>query len=404
MAPTNRQATMSLAVMQFTLAFSIASLVLRLPSIQSFLNIGEGQLTTMTSMRGWGSILALVFIGYLSSIISIKRSFILYAFMFAVGYLALSGYVFEFGYIYYGLGMFLIGASGGALNMIVNGLASDLEAHSDIVILPKLHSLAPIGSLLGTATAGLYSFFELSPLVQYLTLGSLVLLVRLVAIKYLPAHAHNFDAEPDQPKVRITDFYKPLKHKEVLLAAFVLGLVVVWESGAIYWIPLYLVNEAQGTEAMSAIIVATYALPISLVRLAGNKYVNKYSAYNIVAASFAVAATGMLIFLNSPDNNYFLKILGAIIWGAGGGLSLPVMFRYIANVVTKKKISRTAKISAASLVSTFASITGPQVVGYTAQISSIYFALTCTILVVPVMGVIAYRDYKSKAAEASNIN
>lgn len=111
----------------------------------------------------------------------------------------------------------------------------------------------------------------------------------------------------------------------MLLTAARLWIPTAWTS----FFPLYLVVEAQLSEAVAGTVISTMALTATVVSLFTGRLSKLGRAESVTAAALAVAAVGLAIgplLGGSP-----LVYLSAVLVGIGHGVSLPMLIVIVSN-------------------------------------------------------------------------
>jgi fucose permease len=166
--------------------------------------------------------------------------------------------------------------------------------------------------------------------------------------------------EVDAPRNAPTTFAERTKvwvePRTLLLGVMVLGAAFT-EGTATNWIALSMVEERGLTASAGAAYLAVFTGSMTVGRIAGGWFVDRFGRVAALRACFGLAAVGVLVvvFLASPVAIF----LGIVLWGLGASLGYPLGVSAAAD----NPVNAAARVSAVAAVASLAFLSGPSIIG-----------------------------------------
>jgi predicted MFS family arabinose efflux permease len=259
------------------------------------------------------------------------------------------------------LGLLLLGAGNGAVDVAMNAHGVVVEERYARPILSSFHGLWSLGALAGAAAGGLAAGAGVPVGAHLAAAGGVLLAVGLAATWWLlPAGA---DRRPAGPGVA-----RPTRPLAVLAAIAFCGLLA--EDAAAQWSAVYL-RDALGTSAaLAATGYAAFSLAMTAGRLAGDRLVARLQPARFVrlAALLASAGLGLGLAAGHPA----AAVAGFTLLGAGISCIVPVAFSAAPRVGGAAGGPAIAAVSTAGYLG---GTLGPPAIGGLAELAGLPAAL-----------------------------
>ena len=269
--------------------------------------------------------------------------------------------------------LMLWGAFQGTMDVSMNTQAITVERRAARALMPGFHGYWSIGSFAGAAIGAGGVAIGLSLSEQLLILAAPCLLIGgWLTIGMLPdAHPREKKHE-GQPRRAIP--------RAAWVAIGVLGAIAVadmlCEGAAADWAAVYLHTSLGAAPAVAALGFTAYLLAMVVVRLAGNRLVDRFAPRKLLPVLAGLAT--VLFAIGLAVANVPLVLIGFAALGAGLGSVIPVVFSAAG------RIPGVNSGTAVTLVSAFGwagFVCGPVVIGQVANATSLRLAL----ILIPVL-------------------
>ncbi|WP_405977172.1 MFS transporter [Streptomyces sp. NBC_00158] len=343
----------------------LASWAPRIPQVKEQLGLSDGQLGTALLGVALGSVPAMPAAGLLVNRFGsrpvARAAALVYAPAIALPGLAgsLTGLL---------LGLAVLGASVGALDVAMNAHAVDLERRTGRARLSSFHGLfsagALAGALLGTAAA--------AGGVAARTQFTVSAVVGVAAAGLAVAALHPAPPPPPAPAVRDADGRRGTGGGAArLLPLSALGLCVLLVEGVMTdWSSVYVADSLGAGPGAAGAGYAAFALAMTAGRLGGDRAATRSGPVRVVRGGALLSAVGAVAALVSGHPAVTVVAFGAV--GLGISASFPLV------VGGASRIPAAAAGTAVATVSTtgyFAFLAGPPLIGFLASHSSLRAAL-----------------------------
>ena len=277
----------------------------------------------------------------------------------------------------------LWGAFQGTMDVSMNTQAITVERRAGRVLMPGFHGCWSIGSFAGAAIGAGGVAIGLSLSNQLVILAAPCLLIGgWLTIGMLP------DAHPRQNRRRRNRTQenehgrasRPAIPRAAWVTIGVLGAIAVADllcEGAIAdWAAVYLHSSLGAAPAVAALGFTVYLLAMVVVRLAGNRLVDRFAPRKLLPVLTGVATVMFAIGLAVADLP--MVLLGFAVLGAGLGSVIPVVFSAAGRVPGVNAGTAVGLVSACGWVGM---VCGPVVIGQLANATSLRLAL----ILIPVL-------------------
>jgi fucose permease len=178
-----------------------------------------------------------------------------------------------------------------------------------------LHGMWSLGGLAGSGVGVLAAHAELAAPLHFLVVGATLAFGGVAVSRWL------IDAEPS-PDEHVPVFALP--PRPVVLIALVGFIAVFGEAASADWAAVYLTDIAHAAPAVAAAAYSGFAATMAVVRLAGDRVVNRFGAVRTVRLGGVAATAGavLVVFSRSP----LPAIVGFALIGVGVAVVVPLAF------------------------------------------------------------------------------
>lgn len=207
----------------------------------------------------------------------------------------------------------VFGVATGALDVSLNTYASHLERAVGRSIFGRLHGMWSLGALLGAGVGTAAAAGHVSPRTHFVGVGIVLAVATAVLLPRLRPAAASGESHPHRGWSRDATV---VAFATVALA----GLVV--EVAAADWGGVFVHTVVGGGGTASAAAFAVFAALHLVVRLVGDRFVNRDARTGLLAVALGVSAAGTVLLASSTTTAFAYVSLAVI--GAGVSLVFPV--------------------------------------------------------------------------------
>lgn len=261
----------------------------------------------------------------------------------------------------------LFGAALGALDVAMNCWAGEAERRSGRSAMASFHAMYSLGAGLGAASGFVAGSAAIGVLSHFLLAAVLFGASALYLSATGPRAAA--PASPDRPADRAGPVFD-LPKGALLAAALAAFCSAVNEGAMVDWSALYLMAEAGVGEGAAALGFATFSGAMVLMRLLGDRVIDRHGGAKAARLAGAVAATGILIAVGFAT--YPMALLGFFLMGLGNALIFPIALTRAAN---DPVLPPGRAIAAVSTLGYGGFLLGPPVIGFLSEATSLRLAL-----------------------------
>jgi len=287
------------------------SLTTRLPDIQDKWHISTGTLSLlmlmMVLLAGAGSVLAETLAAKLTSATLLRAGLLLVALGLLVITLAPAIGIFIAGMAIYGVAL-------GTVDACTNMQAVALEHAYQRPILPSFYAAWTLGGLIGSATALALGNVSL----QWTATLAVVPIVAAFS-PFLPRAGGPAPA----PKSDIP--WRP-----ILLVGLAMVLFYMVDTASTTWGPEYLKHVFTTPSQLVAIATFPYLLASLVMRLAGDRIVERFGATPVVRVAAVASCLSLAVVVFSPT--WPIAVVGFALTGASASVIAPLSFSAAARI------------------------------------------------------------------------
>lgn len=259
------------------------------------------------------------------------------------------------------IGTAAIGFSTGVLDVTMNMQGVAVERRLPKPILSGLHAAFSIGMLAGALAAGAAAAAGQSPQAHLLGVGVLTALVTFACGRKLLAP--EADATAGGPV-----FARPSK---ALAGLGAIAFCTLLAEGAIVdWSAIHLVKELAASEATAVAGLVAFSGTMTIGRLFGDRITQRAGSVAHLRGGALVAAAGILAAATAPS--IAVAVAGYAFAGAGLSALFPLMVRAASERAGDRPGPAIAAVSTAGYGGL---VTGPPLVGFLAEATSLRLAL-----------------------------
>jgi predicted MFS family arabinose efflux permease len=356
----------------------IAGWVSRLPATRDRLDLSTAVVGITLLMAGFGSLVAMPFVGRFVARFSSTPVIVVLASVCAVCLVLLS---VTPNAVTTGATLFVFGMAYGSWDVAMNIHGSFVDRSAGRDYMPRYHAMWSVGAALGAGLGALAALLGLGLTTHFLIAaligcgGSIVVALRWFVDDREPAVAH---VEVVDESDGSTTMVKPrlLTRRLVLLGVITLCACLL-EGSAADWIALYLTDERGQAESLAALGYALWATAMAASRFSGTWVIERLGRPRTIRLAGVVVTLGVVATLALPG--LAGVVVGVMLWGAGVALVFPA-----AMSAGGEQPGRAADgIATVSTIGYTGFLLGPPLIGLLAQEITLGRALW----VLPVMGV-----------------
>ncbi|WP_241627627.1 MFS transporter [Rosenbergiella epipactidis] len=274
-----------------------------------------------------------------------------------------------------GLALLVFGVGVGITDCAMNIQAILVEKASPKPLMSGFHGLYSIG---GIAGAGLMTLLLACGInVTLATLLIVLCVVILVAFSFLGLLTY---ANPKEGPA----FAMP--KGIVLLLGIICFSVFLTEGTVLDWSAVYLTQIRAMPETLGGLGYTSFAVAMTLARLAGDKVVKYFGRLKIVVAGSIIVAIGLAIVTFIPV--WHLSLSGYALIGAGCANIVPVMFSVVGQQTV---MPQAVAVPAMTTLCYLGVLSGPGVIGYIAHFSSLPVSFFLIMLLMLFVGALSFK-------------
>ncbi|WP_131195325.1 MFS transporter [Lichenihabitans psoromatis] len=359
--PTVREATWneraSTLAMFLTLGLAVGTWAAALPGLKSELGLSDRDLSFALLALAIGSVGSTIATGIIAPRFGTGRSTGVSALAMVVAF-ALPA--FASSYVQLLISALLMGITTGALDISVNGHASDVERRWTSPIMSSFHAAFSLGGLVGAAFGGFLAGAGWQVAGQIFGPLLLAALVAVAAMPWLGSGARH----TDKPEITFA-----MPERSMLgLCAVVLFCFLI-EGAMADWSAVYLATVTQSSPAIAATGYAAFSIAMATGRVVGDGIVTALGPKRVVLFGGLLAATGMGLAVAFPDP--LVAAIGFALVGAGAANIVPVVF----SAAGRYGSSPSAGVAMVATVGYAGFLGGPPIIGFVASVGGLRLAL-----------------------------
>jgi len=306
-----RAARLAVATIFCVNGIALANWIARIPDVKQQLGLSEQLLGLVLLCAALGALLAQPTVGWLIGSVGSRRMTTLLSIAFCLT-LILPGIASSTASLM--VGLFVLGACNGGLDVAMNAQAALVEQRYARPIMNSFHGLWSIGGLVGAAIGGLFATWGVPVRDHLLGVALVATLVMALGGRWLLAdEGEHRDAGPSFA----------LPPRSLLLLGFIAFGVLFCEGAIADWSAVYLRESLGSAPGVGATGFAVFSLLMAAGRLTGDALALRLGPAWVVRGGGALVALGIV--LVTASNLAWLAIVGFGLIGAGLACSFPLI-------------------------------------------------------------------------------
>ncbi len=355
----NFPAQISTRVAFLIAGIGFSSLAPLIPGIKVHLNLDDRRLGLLLLWVGLGSIIVMPFAGRLAAKFGCRNVIVASALALCASLpvLAMATNTYTVA-----VALFLMGAGGGTLDVVMNIQAVIVEKNSERPMMSGFHGLFSVGEIVGAGGVTLLLSLNMSPFVSLTA-------VALGCVAMLGAATPNLIPYRKQlSEIPSRSFALP--RGKVLLLGVLCFIVFMGEGSITDWSGVLLIDFRNVSINNAGLGYVAFASMMTLVRLTGDFVVTKLGRKAVMLGGCICAAAGFILAATVP--NMFASIIGFGLVGIGLANVVPILF-----TATSKQDAMPANLALSSVTTMgyLGLLIGPPVLGFIAHKSSLLVSL-----------------------------
>jgi MFS family permease len=367
---------LAVSIFFFTNGFQYANWVARLPEVQTLYGVSNTTLGTILLCSAAGAMTAMPFAGLLtlrigSRFVTIATAI---AFVCAIPFIPLLSNLWLIGSLF-----FLFGVFGGSEDVAMNAQAVYVERLYQKPIMASFHGVWSIGTALGAGFGALFAKFGIGLFYHFLTVSSLSLLAILWAALHLIKDDVLSSTTGATPKDSENTTFR-LPTKAILPLGIIAFCGMTGEGSVGDWSAIYMHKMIGQDEAFSALAFGAFTSAMTIGRLVGDAFTEKYGQRKQLIISSLLAILGLSLAL--AFINPWTVLAGFFIVGLGIATIVPIVYSAAGNT---EGVTPSVGIAMATTIGYSGFFVGPPVIGYLADVYSLRVGLLFSLLLFVIM-------------------
>ncbi len=376
---------LAVSIFFFINGFQYANWVARLPEVQTLYGVSNTTLGTILLCSAAGAMTAMPFAGLLtvrvgSRLVTIATAIV---FVLTIPFIPLLSNLWAIGGLF-----FLFGVMGGSEDVAMNGQAVYVERLYQRPILASFHGVWSIGTASGAGLGALFAKYEIGLFSHMLTVS----ILSLVAILWASLHLIKddiLDNETDTAQNESANSTFRLPTKAILPLGIIAFCAMTGEGSIGDWSAIYMHKIIGQSEAFSALAFGAFTLAMTIGRLIGDSFTEKYGKRKQLIISSLLAISGMSLTLGFI--NPWTVLIGFFIVGLGISTIVPIVYSTAGNT---EGVTPSVGIAMATTIGYSGFFVGPPVIGYLADAYSLRIGLLFSWMLFVVMLIFVVRKIK----------
>lgn len=244
------------------------------------------------------------------------------------------------------LAMVLVGLTTGAVDVVINVAATNVETSGGPRVMQVAHALFSTGFLVAAITVGVARGAGAGPLPVLIGISALVLVSAAVN--------RGYPASPRETAGRRFTFSRRL-----LVLGLLCGLAFMIEGGIENWSALFLETDLDASPAVSGLGPGSFAAAMVGGRLLGQWLEVRVGDRRLLSVGAVTAAGGLLLAAVAPSIPFAL--LGFAVGGAGVSVAAPTLFGAAGRGASEAE--RGSAVASVTTISYLGFLVGPPLIG-----------------------------------------
>jgi MFS family permease len=342
----------------FGMGFCFASWASRIPDIKAALHLNEADLGTLLFAVPIGQLVAIPFSGRIVSRFGSHKVLGISLFLYSccLVSLGLASVSWQLA-----LGLFLFGIAGNFCNIAVNTQGVYTEGLFRKPIMGSFHGAWSLAGFCGAITGLGMMALKLNPPMHFVIVGLFITLLSLPNYKFL------IRAKPKH-ETKKAGFFAGFESTLIWLG--IISFCCKASEGVMYdWSGVYFREIVKAPGALVMLGYSAFMITMSGGRFIGDKLVQKYGRRSVLQASGLLISAGLFLAVFCP---YIIpSTIAFMMVGLGVSTVIPMVYS-IAGKSTS--VPASLALTVVTSVSFLGFLTGPPVIGYIAEQSSLRYS------------------------------
>ncbi|MFC8533809.1 MFS transporter [Streptomyces sp. NPDC057249] len=282
-------------------------------------------------------------------------------------------------------GLALFGGGMGMSEVAFNIEGAAVENLIGRPVLPVLHGCFSLGTVVG-ALLGMVLTAAAFPVGWHLTLiAGLIAAAGTRAVLALP-HGTGKEDTPAAGAERGGGLLGQLhvwRDRQLVLIGVIVLAMAFAEGAANDWLPLLMVDGYDVSPTAGSLTFLVFAASMTLGRLAGGPFLERFGRALVVRVSGLTAALGLAVVIVAPSP--LMAGAATVLWGLGASLGFPVTVSAAGDHPT----DAAARVAAVSTAGYGAFLVGPPALGFLADHIGLRLTMTVVLALVAVAATLA---------------
>lgn len=341
---------------------AFGSWLVRIPDVQSHLELGPAGLALALLGMPIGILLTLPFAGRLVGWLGARR-ILIWGFPTYLCAMMLPAFSNSLWALFVTLA--ILGVSIATLELALNVKADRVEKSSGAMIMSTCHGFWGLGIMAGSLLGSGLAALGLTPAPAIVLVAVLLMPVCLMASRLLPTYPS--DAQVDAPSEK-KRFGLP---GAALLGICFFTLGITMTEGAIAdWSAVYLRDVFGSDAALAGLGYSLFALTLALGRFVGDRLKAQFGAVSLARVCGVLALAGILVVVTSPA--HYVTLIGFALVGLGASVGFPLAVTAAASLTDRPAASSVAVLSFVALIGF---LVGPPLIGFVAEVGGLRVGL-----------------------------
>ncbi|HGM5600296.1 TPA: MFS transporter [Serratia marcescens] len=364
-AAENHRRQIATRAIFFLAGLGMAAWAPLIPFVKARLGIDDGALGLLLFCLAAGSMAIMPFAGYLIAKLGCRAVLLGAGALLCVD-LPLLALLDESLLMGAALGVF--GAVNGIMDVAMNSQAIIVERESGQAKMSGFHGFYSLGGIAGAGGVSLLLLAGLAPAQAIDLIALLIAILLLIVAGDLLAHGGI--GERGRGGARWA-----LAHGKILFIALLCFFVFLTEGAMLDWSALFLHAERGVAKSQAGIGFTLYAVAVACGRLYGDRLIGAIGRFRTLLLGSLCAAAGVLLTVTVPLASAAFG--GLMLAGLGIANIVPILFNAVGN---QKQVPPGQAFPAVTLVGYLGLLTGPALIGFIANYTSLALAFGCTLL------------------------
>jgi predicted MFS family arabinose efflux permease len=361
---------------------AFASFAGRIPQLRDGLHLSTAELGLVLLALACGSLVALPLAGAIIHRLNSRRTVAIMSVVLAVGLAAVAvGYLS--GVVPVMIGLFLVGFANGAWDVAMNVQGATVERLQGRSIMPRFHAGFSVGTVAGALVGALMVATHISVTVHLLGVAAVIAVTMPIVVQdFVPdTHDDAVPLGPDEPTTttvnQVGALARWLEPRTLLIGIVVLAFAFTEGSGN-DWISVALIDGYGTPAAVGSLGFAAFLAAMTTLRWFGTGLLDRYGRMAVLRGLSLVAIAGLLLFVFSPWTP--MAFAGAVLWGAGASLGVPVGMSAAAD----DPAAAPGRVSVVASIGYCAFLGGPPLIGFVGNHDTVLHALLAVVVLLAV--------------------